>query len=191
MTRDYLQLDYTSALHVDLHTPEMDALFTKANIYEKYGVWPATQHTGAPIEVPIELLAWKNRYKEVYFYEGKQIAEHGDWIIKGPCKEKYVKKPDAFQARYIPTRFEGKFRPLGWIRAMKNPFGKLIAMHFKNSNLPGDIQYCLPDGYIAAVYDINNPFELSPIRYFIFERAFIKSYRECTIHNRSCNYLSL
>ena len=60
-----------------------------------------TTHAGMAWEAYTDLVARDGL--KIYTLEGKMLANHGDWIIRGVKGEYYPCKPDIFEATYSPA----------------------------------------------------------------------------------------
>ena len=82
--------------------------------------------------------------------ETSNVAEPGDVIVTGVGGERWVVKPETFQARYVLKR-SGKaiYIARGQIVAFQNPFGRPICMMAPW----GEMQYGSEDCMIADVVD--------------------------------------
>ena len=61
--------------------------------------------------------------------ETRNVAEPGDYIVTGPGGERYVVKPETFEARYVrkPGK-KGVYIARGYTLAVRNPFGQPISI---------------------------------------------------------------
>lgn len=49
---------------------------------------------------------------EIWTLEGRRLADHGDWVIRGVKGEIYPCKPDIFEATYEPAELRPKAEPV-------------------------------------------------------------------------------
>lgn len=82
--------------------------------------------------------------------ETKNIAEPGDIIVTGAGGERWVVKPETFQARYVlKPGSKGTYIACGHIVAVKNPFGRPISIMAPW----GEMQHGSKDCMIADVFN--------------------------------------
>jgi hypothetical protein len=108
--------------------------------------------------------------------ETANFAEPGDYIVTGASKERWVVKPDAFEARYkLKPGAKTVYLPSGETVAAENPFGRAVSMMAEWGERQfgaGDCMFaCRIDSvrnrrtgkpYIIARAEFDKTYELSP-----------------------------
>lgn len=102
---------------IDRKSPEILAALREAPMYKKTGTVRA--RPAIPGEEVITIL--KDGRTET-----PNAAKDGDWIITNPKGERYINSGEKFFLRYDPGEEEGVYIAKGYIRAIRNPFGKPI-----------------------------------------------------------------
>ena len=151
-------------LFVERKSPEILSLLLKAPIYKKYGtvnIRPA---------VPGESIS--TVLSDGTIETADNIAGDDDYVVTNPGGEKYIISKEKLESRYSKSDTEGVYKAKGYIRAIKNPYGKDIeTLASWGKNQTGDVE-C----YIADVCD-ESGYDMGGEPYIIEHNAFSDTYK--------------
>ena len=158
-------------LELDLNSPEMTELFSKAEVYYlaeagKYSkkgqvhIRPAIQ--GEQVTTVLEDRS----------IETTNTAKEGQFVVTNPGGEEYIIGADKLVQRYQPTEEEGVFKARGAVRAFRNQTGRPIQITAPWGEPQNGDESCM----LATPYDPEKPDEIDSDRYIIGHEEFLETY---------------
>lgn len=158
-------------LKLDLNSPEMTELFTKAEVFylAEAGKYGKTGEVLAREAVPGEQVT---TVLEDGTVETTNTAGEKQVVITNPSGEQYIIDAEKFMQRYQSTDQESVFRAKGAVRAFRNQTGRPIEI----SAPWGEPQLGDESCILATPYNPEKPDEIGTDRYIIGHEEFIETY---------------
>jgi hypothetical protein len=118
-----------------------EALDREGGIYRKSGDYHATRVT---VVTPVETVL------ESGITETRNTAQPGDYIVTGIGGERYVVKPEVFEARYeLKPGYANVYCARGYVKGIRNPFNRTLHICAPW----GEVQNGEPDCMVVDIYD--------------------------------------
>lgn len=155
--------EHTTAVELDLQSPEWTERLANAPIYAK-NVRVRIRRANPGEQIVTSVSDGTE--------EAVNTAKQNDVVITNPGGEEYILAGKRAMAEYEPTEEEGTFKSKGMVRAVDNPTGKEVEIDAPWGSKEIDGEDCK----IAAAFDPAQPEVLSENRYLIAGQEFRDTY---------------